>query len=113
MLNVMDEYPDMELLSCGDYNLPNIEWQKNDDDMITVSSLAQRLVYECFSIMLDAQQVTTIKNAKNGLLDLIFSTVKNLKIYAAEEILVEPNAYHPAMWFCLDFEGSPQSPDAS
>ncbi|KAL3268819.1 hypothetical protein HHI36_007915, partial [Cryptolaemus montrouzieri] len=61
----MDEYPDVELLSCGDHNFPIIEWQKNDDDVITVTFLAQRLVCECFSTMMDAQQVNTIKNAKN------------------------------------------------
>lgn len=88
----------------GDYNLPGIDWSsyassaaisltENTPSTITVLNIA-KFVLESFD-GLGLRQLNFIKNIFGNVLDLCFSSLEEVKLVLADEVLSKIDIAHP------------------
>lgn len=93
-----NHYPGHTFIICGDYNIPEVSWD-NDDNGLTyffTSSSRASCVPEAFS-SLNFYQNNNIINCSNSILDLVFCNNKFLTIEKSLEPAVPIDPYHPAL----------------
>lgn len=96
---VLLSIPNMsEILLMGDFNQPNVSW---DDHTLCPPNDSSKHMIDLANIF-QMRQCNTVKNYRNVILDLVFSTMHNLKVYPAEEELLALDRNHPALEFSIE-----------
>lgn len=100
---VMDKIIDTEMCYLiGDFNLPNIVWQLDDDSNnilmpINVSDECEACVVDSL-FGLDLLQKNGIQNSKNRILDLVFTNnYENSNVNIASDCLLPDEVHHKAL----------------
>ena len=87
-------------LIFGDYNLPDAAWMSGDGDLSVrcpESSHALNLAQEF--AFLNMFQCNNIPNSRDVFLDLCFSTIPDVKVVVAEDLLLPDSIHHYAYYF--------------
>lgn len=99
--NLFNKFSDDIILLCGDFNLPIIQWNLNNN-----LNLVRNNINAKSSIVIDEicscelSQFNSIKNDNNRLLDLIFfNDLLISKIIACNASLVPEDPHHKAIEF--------------
>ena len=97
---ILESNPDSELLIFGDYNLPDAAWMSGDGDLSVrcpenshALNLAQEFAF------LNMFQCNNIPNSRDVFLDLCFSTIPDVKVVVAEDLLLPDSIHHYAYYF--------------
>jgi hypothetical protein len=95
-------------LICGDYNLPDINWDMDlsDGTLIPscVTSIKETLVIDSMSV-LDLTQVNSIPNSRNVYLDLFFCNfTDDISILNCECPLLKLDVHHAAYEINISFD---------
>lgn len=96
--SIVDNYDEIKLICCGDFNLPGECWNEFLDNVPCVMSRSQFIINNTMS-MLDVNQINKIKNVNSTLLDLIFVSHEDVQVFEADEVLVKCDPHHPALRF--------------
>lgn len=86
-------HPNHHIILCGDYNLPNCKF--NDLDYLPVTACEREILD--MSIYLGLFQCNNVSNCSNRLLDLIFSTEKDIKVFESVEFFDPIDKHHPPL----------------
>jgi hypothetical protein len=74
---LISESSDSEIIVVGDFNLPKLQWDQDDEDnyltATNASSKKEHYLIDCFH-KLGSQQISDVKNSQQRQLDLIFTT---------------------------------------
>lgn len=91
----------------GDFNLPNTTW----DDLLHCSPGISSQSIINLANLLQLSQRNFIRNHRNVILDLVFSSYSDLEVRQAEDWLVPPDTHHPPLSFniCVNSVGSTQN----
>lgn len=87
---------------CGDFNLPGIQWISDQYGSTAVGPITFQT--ECISDVcatFNLFQANNVANFKGGFLDLILTRDDALIPVLAEEVLLDCDAYHPALNFFI------------
>ncbi|KAK9752855.1 Endonuclease-reverse transcriptase [Popillia japonica] len=96
-----DRYPDAKLCLVGDFNLPGIEWSREDDQLIGIpSNSLERFVCDNLAYHGLLQHNFNV-NMNNTTLDLVLVNSDNVKVYEEPYHLVSPDGHHPPISFNL------------
>lgn len=94
------------ILLVGDFNLPNVNWIPSEDESYfeaSSTSSQQELLLLDNIICTDLQQVSCIKNLKNRILDLVFSSdAASVVVVESATALSNIDSYHPPLDIFLD-----------
>jgi len=109
--NIISILPNADTLIIGDYNLPNTRWfnesngslQYTSNGICTMSRQAD-IIYSYFNEF-DFYQHNTISNAYGNTLDLLFSNLRCIHVYAALDPLLPKDVFHPPLVFSLTTPG--------
>ncbi|XP_055840378.1 uncharacterized protein LOC129907931 [Episyrphus balteatus] len=97
---------DSSILLLGDFNLLNIDWVPSEDESYleaSSTSSQQELHLLDNIISTDLQQVSCIKNFRNRILDLVFSSdAVNTVVTEASTAISNIDIYHPPLEIFLD-----------
>src|SRR5436190_370809 len=91
-----------DILIVGDFNLPHTLWYNihstlhcDIDECCHMSEQANTIL--CYFNEFNLYQMNTFKNQYGNMLDLVFTSLTDLSIRCASEVLVECDPYHPAL----------------
>ncbi|XP_055838022.1 uncharacterized protein LOC129906323, partial [Episyrphus balteatus] len=104
---IMDLYcSNSNILLVGDFKLPHIDWILSEDESCQEGSLTSSQTELAFLdkiITADLQQISCIKNSKNRILDLVFSSdaISTLVLESSSGI-TNIDHYHPPLKIFLD-----------
>lgn len=99
---VMDNHVDYKLVLCGDYNIPGAIWY-NDDLGLNVDCIENspaNIILNSFSYY-NLFQINSIPNSRNAILDLIFSSFRDIKVFHPIDFIFPNSIYHSAVTFNL------------
>lgn len=82
----------------GDFNLPDTDWANQRP---TCRSYASQYILD-LATSHDLKQVNNVHNGQGVILDLVFLSDPCLKVYRAEDVLLEEDWHHPAFTFSFD-----------
>ena len=113
LLDLRLKYPKARLIITGDFNLPKINWKRTPNlrpsedagyDVTAIEFLVHSIdivnLYQCNFNVNDAV----------SLLDLIFWEDQPLDIQVSDDLLIEIDTYHPALYFNLTACSPPSAP---
>lgn len=100
--NLINQYTNHTIINCGDYNLPEINWNIDDSGLLYSYSSTTRVscIPELFATH-SFYQMINIFNAHGSLLDLVFTCNKLLVVSKSLEPAVPTDSYHPALCISL------------
>jgi hypothetical protein len=101
---LINKYPNDTLIICGDYNIPKVTWDNDNNGIIYSFTFSARAscIPESFATN-GFFQKNNIYNSNNSILDLIFCNDKNLIVEKSLEPLVPIDKYHPVLDISLPF----------
>lgn len=104
-------HPRDELLLCGDFNLPSVDWLPSPDDcdLSPIFTTAPQHVVSFVESLLSSglSQSSGICNDSGRFLDLIFSTdATNTSVRLCQTPLVPETGHHPALHIILSLDSS-------
>ena len=72
--SLRNRFENHKFIICGDFNLPHIEWIKEDGTLVPegLHTPAAETVVDCM-FFLELQQINSVRNNRNRMLDLIFA----------------------------------------
>ncbi|KAJ3660224.1 hypothetical protein Zmor_004686 [Zophobas morio] len=98
--SIFEQFPDFHYIIAGDFNLPNLVWDGNK--VINDLAGSSRELYNMLNVtyaFLNLNQVNQIPNNRNVFLDLIFTHLKRLDIFKAEDPIFDDSHHHiPYSW---------------
>lgn len=91
-------YPEHTFIICGDYNLPEVSWNNDENGLLySYSSLPHAPCIPESFITYDFFQVNNVSNLHSSILDLVFCTDKRLVVEKSCEPLIPIDQYHLAL----------------
>lgn len=90
-----------DLLCCGDFNLTEVCWKSEPDKNPMKITKTQTIIAQS-TALLNMVQFNEIPNMSGVLLDLVFSSLENMVVSLATDILVPCDGHHPALCFHID-----------
>lgn len=105
--SVLHQHPNNTHICCGDYNLPGITWDNNENGL--VYSFSSTSISHCIPETFEFHsfyQKNNIVNNNDSLLDLIFCNKTSLIVEKSVELIVPIDLYHLALCFSIPFNSN-------
>lgn len=96
--------PSSSLILAGDFNIPSYDINISER---TANDRNKRELLENLAEFYSLDQINHIRNFGRVTLDLVFSSIKFVSVYIAEEHLVQADPHHPPLAFSLPVVGRP------
>lgn len=99
---VVEEYSDCKIYIIGDYNLPDVLWLEDEENVqyVQTSNIVGELIGGTIAYT-NLRQVNNILNVNKVILDLVISNCYSLLVNCADASLVPCDMHHPALFFTI------------
>jgi hypothetical protein len=102
--NICNNHPDSDIIVLGDFNLPNIEWTRQEDlsGLVPCNVTAKNEILDCDSYFsLCFSQFNNLRNAYDNVLDLCFANCVSIELSPCVPLL-KLDTSHPTFCISLD-----------